>query len=393
MDPFDLADRQLDLDRAATLRHPALLDRKRKRLVESPFGFFRGSARLYYEIVASRPRLALDEPSVGAVVGDMHLENVGAYRNDEDEGTFGLNDFDDAAQAPLWFDVLRLSTSVVLAARTFHASATEALSLVDELLVAYDVALTSDAASPPLPKPIAQMCERAARRTRKELLDMRAPARGGKRSFERGARYFDLDDLESAAVPELVDAYRAALGSRAPAHAADWRVVDAAYRIAGNGSLGRRRIALLVADKDGVERIFELKEAVPSAVEALSGPDPTEPATRVVESARALTATPPRQLAALPRHALGSFAGRKLCPDEDKLELAKLSVGPKLSLVVATVGAVLGKAHRRGARGPLSPRTPAQRDALVDRAVRLAGIFESVYLAYARRHGAARTEP
>ena len=393
MDPFDLADRQMLLDQQATSRIPALLDRKRRRLVESPLGFFRGSARLYYEIIASRPNLALDEAAVGSVVGDMHLENVGAYRTDADDVAFGLNAFDDAGQAPLWVDVLRLATSVILAARSFQASAPESLALVSELLAAYDVALTSDAAAPPLPKPIATLCERAARRTRKELLDMRAPSKNGKRAFDRGSRYLELDEPERAALPALLDAYRVALGDRAPAHSAEWRVVDAAYRIAGNGSLGRRRVAILVADRSDVERIFELKEAVPSALEALCGPDSTEPAARIVGAARALSPTPPRQLAALPRQPLASFAGRKLCPEEDKLDLAKLSVGPKLSLVVSAVGGVLGRAHRRGARSPLVRRSRGERDALLDRAVRLAGIFESVYLAYARRHGAQRTEP
>ena len=72
---------------------------------------------------------------------------------------------------------------------------------MSELLAAYDVALTSDAAAPPLPKPIATLCERAARRTRKELLDMRAPSKNGKRAFDRGSRYLELDEPERAALP------------------------------------------------------------------------------------------------------------------------------------------------------------------------------------------------
>lgn len=390
LDPFELAARQIDLDKQSTSRPDGtatglLFERKKKRLQESPLGFLRGSARLFYEVIARERSLGLEGGPRGAVVGDMHLENVGAYRNDADEVVFHLNDFDDAGVAPLWVDTLRLSTSVLLAGRSFQATANESLALVHELLAAYEEALAGSEVPGMLPKPIAELCDRSSRRTRKELLDMRAPVEGGKRRFVRGDRYFDLEEHERAALPALVDAYRTALGSRAPAHAASWSIQDAAHRVAGNGSLGRRRVALLLVDDKKEERLFELKEAKPSALEALFDRSDAEPAVRVVGAARALVATPPRQLAPLPPHELGSFLGRKLCPEEDKLDLAKLSVGKTLSQVVRTVGVLLGRAHRRAAVDlPDRPRPPSESVEIVDRAIRLAGLLESVYLAYAR---------
>lgn len=379
-DPFELAERQLELDQSVAGHRPEVLSRKAKKLTSSPLGFFRGSARLFYEILADNRQLTLEQGPVGYVVGDMHLENVGAYRTDADDVVFDLNDFDDATIAPLWTDRLRVAVSVLLAGRSFHATATESLALVNELLQAYDEA-AEDAPSPALPKPILELCERARRRTRKELVDMRAPIVQGKRRFARGERYLDLEPEEAAALPALIESYRAALGPRAPGHAANWRVVDAATRVAGNGSLGRRRIAFLVADDQNTERLFEFKEAVPAAAEALFGPSEVESAQRVVGAANSLVRSPPRQLVALPPTLLGSLIGRKLCPEEDKLDLARLSVGPKLSSVARVVGAVLGRAHRKGCP---SFAVVDDRDELLDRAVYLAGIFESVYLAFAR---------
>ncbi len=385
MDPFALAARQIAIDRDSTARRDRLFERKRQRLQQSPLGFLRGSARLFYEILAADPRLCLDAPLRGSVVGDMHIENVGAYRTADDDLVFHLNDFDDAGEGPLWVDSLRLATSVLLAGRSYDATASESLALVRELLEAYDEALAGVDAPATTPRPIAELCERAARRTKRQLLDMRAPLTPAGRRFVRGDRYFDLDPDEQEALAGLVASYRDALGARAPSHAASWKVVDAAHRVAGNGSLGRRRIALLLTDQLGVERIFELKEEKPSAMEALFEPSPVDPATRVVAAARALVAAPPRQLAALPPTPFGFFVGRKLCPEEDKLDLASLSVGKKLSQVVRRVGAILGGAHRRACpAAPSRPRTRADRDAEVDRAIRLAGIMESVYLAYAR---------
>lgn len=379
-DPFELAERQIELDREVAGHRPELLARKVKRLTSSPLGFFRGSARLFYEILADNKSLTLDEGPTGQVVGDMHLENVGAYRTDTDDVVFDLNDFDDATTAPIWVDKLRLAVSVLLAGRSFQATAVESLTLTTELLTAYDEA-ADGGPEPALPKPIVDLCERSRKRSRKELLDMRAPVAAGRRHFARGDRYLELELRETECLPSLIDAYRSALGVRMPAHATSWRLVDAAHRIAGNGSLGRRRIAFLVADDSGTDRLFELKEAAPAAAEALLGPSPVEPAHRVVKAATSLVRSPPRQLAALEPSPIGSFIGRKLCPEEDKLDLARLSVGPKLSNVARVVGDVLGRAHRRDV-GPFE--LPRDRPELLDRAVYLAGIFEAAYLAFSR---------
>ncbi len=379
---YELAQRQLEIDREILADRSLLALRKQKRLTQSPLGFFRGSAPLFYELLSREPALALPDGDVGYVVGDMHIENVGAYRTDSDSVTFDLNDFDDAARAPLWVDRLRLAVSVLLAGRSFDATAPECLTLVSDLLTAYDDALTG-AVLPELPKPVVALIDAAGRRTRKQLLDMRAPPSGGQRRFTRGDRYSDLRQEELAAVSALVEQYRRALGDRAPQHAARWRLVDAAYRVAGTGSLGRRRIALLVADADGTERIFELKEAAPSSCERLVGPSGVEPSLRVVSAARALVASPPRQLAALGATPLGSLIGRKLCPEEDKLDLARLSVGPKLAGVARVVGALLGQAHRRDA-SPAALSPVGDHEDLIDRAVSIAGVMEAVYLAYAR---------
>ncbi len=382
-DPFDLAKRQVAID-GEVIAEDGYRTRKQRKLALSPFGFFRGSARLFYELLRDLPELSLASGSVGPIVGDMHLENVGAYRTDADEIAFDLNDFDDATTGPHWFDTLRLTTSVLLAGRSFQASAPESLALARELLDAYEAELFTEAPLGSLAramavKPIAELCERARKRTRKELLEMRAPLIGGRRSFVRGDRYHDLTGPEREQLSTIVDAYKTALGPRAPSHAKSWSIVDAAHRVAGTGSLGRLRIAFLVVDSTGTERLFEFKEAAASAAEVVLGSGSMDASQRVLSCAQALAEHPPRQLAALGETALGTLCARKLCPEEDKLDLAKLHVGPKLSAVVRVVGETLARAHRRS-----SSPTASNAGALLDRAVYLAGIFESVYLAYAR---------
>jgi uncharacterized protein (DUF2252 family) len=328
----------------------------------------------------------------------MHLENVGAYRTDSDRVVFDLNDFDDASVGPLYLDVLRLSTSVLLAGRTFKSTGAEAIALVEGMLAAYlksgwgtslSPPITSDTNYPPVPEPIADMLDKAERRSQRDLLDGRAPVgHGGRRRFVRGERYLDLPEQIEAALPSLIEAYVTALGDRAPAHAASFRLEDAALRVAGLGSLGMTRIAVLVSDREGKERLFELKEATTSSTGALIHPPVGRFATgsdRVVGAARALVLEPPRQLAPVDVGEL-SFAARRLSPQEDKLKLEELHTGPRLDGVVQTIGHVLGAAHARGAeRRPRAPWPPETLASGIDHAIEMAGIFEAVYLAYARQ--------
>jgi uncharacterized protein (DUF2252 family) len=391
LDAFALAARQIEIDRDHTAQVPALLDRKKVRLSPSPHAFLRGSAPLFYEILAARPDLAGGAPGDGWIVGDMHLENVGAYRNDADDVVFGLNDFDDAAVAPLRLDVLRLATSVLLAGRGFRATGAQSIALCEHLVGAYLKAIAGGPA-PEEPQAVKDLILRARDRNRKALLDERAPQDAhGKRHFTRGERYLDLPPDLEARVPALLAAYVAALGDRAPGKAAEWKVEDAALRVAGNGSLGVLRIAILVRDHGGDDRLVELKECRRSSTEVLVPPKAghwSNDAERVTHAARALLPAPPRHLAAVSFEGR-VFAGRRLFPQEDKLALDTMHAGAALDGLVQLIGHLLGAAHARGLAAlgapPAKPWTHDEVSALIDHAVVLAGLLEGVYLAWVRR--------
>ena len=383
-----LADAQRRRDVEAAALFPALSATKRARMLTSPHATLRGAAPLFYQLLAERPWLAEGPPGEGWIVGDLHLENVGAFRTDDDTVVFDLNDFDDAVPGPWRIDVLRLATSVLLAGRSFQATPTDAVRLCELLLEQHARAVFAGprARVAPLAPPIAELLRRAGQRSRKELLDRRAPVRGGGRRFELGERYLALPPRVARAVPGLLAAYVRALGDRAPRGSGEWRVLDAAQRVAGTGSLGRLRIALLIARPDDDPRLFELKEAAPSSAAPLcrgaSGEIPE--ATRVVTAARALVRQPMRLLAALQ---LGgkSYVGRQLMPQEDKLDLGGMHVGGKLDEVVRTVGQLVGRAHRRAARqAPRRAWTDRELAGLAEHAIELAGVHESVALALAR---------
>jgi uncharacterized protein (DUF2252 family) len=263
--------------------------------------------------------------------------------------------------------------------------------MVERAVGAYLAALRGGA-PPATPAPVARLVERVRERGNKELLDDRAPADHGRRHFVRGERYHDLPPDIEARVPALLTAYIAALGARAPAKASTWKVEDAAFRVAGNGSLGVLRVAVLVKNPDGDERLIELKECKDPSCDVLFQPPAghwTHPAERCVAAARALCAEPPRLLAAVRLDEL-SFAGRRLFPQEDKVDLEARRAGAKLDELVAFFAHVLGAAHARGVAalgGQLPPSwTGDDTAAVIDHAVELAGMLEGTYLAWVRRN-------
>ena len=393
MDAEGLADRQLQLDRARTRRFPHLLARKLERMTGSPLGFLRGSAPLFYEVLASDRELASGAGGEGWLVGDMHLENFGAYRPDaRGEGgrgdkrlaVFDLNDFDDAVVGPWRFDLLRLSTSVLLAGRELGADGRLALDLVDRLLAAWKRAAAGQTRLPPRPRPVKHLVSQVGSRSRAELVAARTRVVRGQRRFVRGPRYGELPPRIAAAVPASLAAYVGSLPADCAPSEGALEVIDAAHRIAGTGSLGGLRIAVLVRnERSGSLSIFDMKEqGAPSAAPLLRAPPRTSPSERVVTAFRACIARPPKMLGTT--RLLGTaMIVRKLTPQEDRLAYANLRERD-LPGLAGYLGALLGAAHARGAT-----RTATWSDSdlghLRANAIRMAGLHEATYLALCDR--------
>jgi uncharacterized protein (DUF2252 family) len=386
-----LAERQRAADEVRCAERPALLAIRRARLAASTLGFLRGSAPLFYAILADHPALAEGPAGDGWIAGDLHVENFGAFRVDAmqieaagGETVFDLNDLDDGLVAPLRFDVLRLATSALIAARRAGLDGAASVRAVAALVEAHAAALAG-APLPPLPPPITAHLRRASERTREQLLDRRTEWTGGARRFVRGERYLDL-------APALVDHARAAFAAyvaalpHAPGAPPEAFVIDdIALRVAGTGSLGCLRVAVLTRGRGGKHGawIFDLKEEGLPAAAPLVGPTAATalpPGERVLAASRALLRVPPRMSGATTLAGRSMFV-RRLAPQEDKLTfdaLARADVPP----VLTALGALAGAAHRRGAAATPPAFDAPARAALVERAVELAALHEAAYLAY-----------
>ena len=338
-------------------RRPELVARKYRAMCRDPFVFFRGTAHLFWEDWASMGGAALDDAPLAWCCGDLHLENFGSYRGDNGLAYFDLNDFDESALAPATRDTARFLTSACLAAESLGLSTQAVRELEASFLDGYVAALATGKARW-IERSIAtgwirDLLRSVETRTQRQLLDERTIVRDGRRRLRiDDKRTFTLPLAERRRVAQSI----ARLAARQP-DPGFYRVLDVVGRIAGTGSLGVPRYAVLIRGQgDRDERILDVKAARPSALaihleSSLADRQPSKRnhADRVIQIQQRMQAIPPDLLSGM---TVGSrpFVVRELQPVADRLDLAAWGgrVG-RLRRAVATMGELTAWAQLRGA--------------------------------------------
>ncbi len=111
--PADRPDPIVLLEESNQGRIPALIPVRFGRMLVSPFTWYRGSALNMAADLAGTPTSGLRVQCCG----DAHLCNFGAYATPERRIIFDVNDLDETLPAPWEWDVKRLAASFVLACR------------------------------------------------------------------------------------------------------------------------------------------------------------------------------------------------------------------------------------------------------------------------------------
>ncbi len=94
-------------------RVPTLLPLRHERMGVSAFTFYRGTAIIMASDLGAQPSSGLQVQ----LCGDAHLSNFGLFAAPDRVPVFDVNDFDETNPGPFEWDVKRLATSFVLAAR------------------------------------------------------------------------------------------------------------------------------------------------------------------------------------------------------------------------------------------------------------------------------------
>jgi len=335
-------------------REPERLAMKYRAMRAGAFAFFRGTCHLFYEDL---PRgSSLDASPSAWISGDLHLENFGVYKGDNRLAYFDLNDFDEACLAPASWELVRVVTSLFLAAEEIGITERSVGLLADTMLGAYCAALRDGKARWVERATATGMVRRLLRavklRTRRELLDRTTTGRRSGRTLTLdGTHRLGVRRADRLAVAAAVRAFAAS--DRRPAHypRAFFRVLDVARRVAGTGSLGLLRYVVLVEGHGGPDTNFllDVKEARRSALEPyLPIPQPIWPneAARVVGIQHRAEAIQPSLLDFLMIQNR-PYVLKELQPITDRLIIDRRTTERSLAGALTTMGSVTAWSHLR----------------------------------------------
>jgi uncharacterized protein (DUF2252 family) len=331
-------------------RDPEGLQRKYEALRAHPFAFLRGTCHLFYERMPAAN--VFERAPVTWICGDLHLENFGSFKGDNRLVYFDLSDFDEAVLAPCTWELVRFLTSVLLAGRNLSMRQSEAIALCRAFLEAYSDALCAGKARwierETTDGMIRELLDGLRGRLWPNFLDRRTERKGKKRAIRLdGKKALPVTSEQRSEVKALVKAF--AVEQPNPKF---FKVIDVARRIAGTGSLGVDRYAILIEGKGSPDGnyLLDLKQALPSCLARhlkIKQPRWKTEAGRVVGIQQRMQAVSPAFLRPVMK-GRASYVLRDLQPTEDRVALDKgKRTRRRLDDVIRTMGELVAWAELR----------------------------------------------
>jgi uncharacterized protein (DUF2252 family) len=278
---------------------------RHSRMAVSAFTFYRGSALLMAADLAALPRTSLTVQ----LCGDAHLSNFGLFGAPDRSVVFDVNDFDETHPGPFEWDVKRLATSFVLAARDNGAAGKSGLAAAEAAATAYRESMANFAGKTELSLWYDRVDQGGLERAVDEILTSKqrkavAKQKGKtRRDVERavakarsrdawsavakitevvdGRRRFShqpplLDRLDAnpdvyAMVNDLYGEYIATLQDDRQQLLGRYEIIDIAHKVVGVGSVGLLAFALLMQGRDDDDvLVLQVKQAQASVLEAFT---------------------------------------------------------------------------------------------------------------------------
>jgi uncharacterized protein (DUF2252 family) len=274
-------------------RLPDLVPIRYGRMMASPFAFYRGTAAIMASDLSGTPVTGLRVQSCG----DCHLMNFGGFATPERNILFDINDFDETLPAPWEWDIKRLAASFVLAARSrgladgkaWEAAATCARSYRKHLIeyaelhpldVWYARVTAEDIVNLLPPGGRARLRARIDKAAKRPGSEVDLPKLTDMVSGQLGIRdapplIFHPDksresDFEGR-LDRVFDSYAATLPQDRHVLLDEYRRVDAAIKVVGVGSVGRRCWIVLLMSASNQPLFLQFKEAAGSVLEPYAG--------------------------------------------------------------------------------------------------------------------------
>ena len=286
--PSDRPDPIGILRAADATRQQDLVPLRYGRMLQSPFTFYRGSAGVMAADLAHTPVSGIHVQ----VCGDCHLMNFGGFATPERRLIFDINDLDKSLPAPWEWDVKRLVASFVLAARSNGLSDAQgrdaaiacarsyrrktrdfaAMDVLDVWYARLDdadfLAMLPQDRKAVLRKRIAKATGAGVPKAGRGLRCAGPHPRYSADHFScrgiawRGQPGFDLGSLGK---------YRETLAEDRRVLFDRYRLVDAAVKVVGIGSVGTLCMVALMMSVADTPLFLQFKEANASVLEAYAG--------------------------------------------------------------------------------------------------------------------------
>lgn len=278
-------------------RLPRLLPIRYGRMMASPFTFYRGAAAIMAADLAHTPVSGLRVQACG----DCHLLNFGGFATPERQLVFDINDFDETAVAPWEWDVKRLAASFAIAARTrgfrrldvCETAATAARSYQEHMagLVRTTVLdawcqpiLIDELGGQPVDKGMKRVYETRMTENRereahaKEYERLAHDGRDGPRIRDDPPLIYHSRELTHGDHMTVFESsmaeYLRTLPTERRILMERFKIVDAAVKVVGIGSVGTFCGVVLLMSGNGDPLFLQLKEARASVLEPFTGASP-----------------------------------------------------------------------------------------------------------------------
>ena len=347
------------------IRLAELVPLRHQRMALSPWNFYRGAAAVMAADLASRPHSRLEVQ----LCGDAHVLNFGLWATPERNLNFDLRDFDETLPGPFEWDVARLATSLVVAARDNGVRPARAEAAVTAAVETYRRRMRSYASLPEIDiwydglqaeqfvgyfetadqgEVKIQIEKGKAKRTsRGAFAKLTTMARGRPRITTRPPLRATIDDDEQGdIVNHLLAGYRETLQDDRRALFDRFTPVDMVRQVVGVGSVGMVVYLVLLTGRSGSDPLFlQCKQAGPSVYESH-----TYPSTHGNHGARVIVGKRMLQSATDIFVGWGSLGGR----DYYVRQYRDMKIIPKTKLIApvfvpfaTACGKTLARAHAR----------------------------------------------
>jgi len=284
----------VDILRAAdATRQRDLVPLRYGRMIQSPFTFYRGSAAVMAADLAQTPVSGIHVQACG----DCHLMNFGGFATPERRLIFDINDLDETLPAPWEWDVKRLAASFVLAARSNGFSDRTGRNAAETCAHSYRQGMHEFASMSVLdvwyarlddkqflamvPKQrrefISKRIAKATAQSSSELVFPKLVDTAGEqpRIHDTPPTIFHADASTSAGNIDLMrrflPEYRKTLSEDRRALLDRYRLVDAAIKVVGIGSVGTLCMVVLMLSVADDPLFLQVKQANASVLEPFAG--------------------------------------------------------------------------------------------------------------------------